>query len=321
MANDQITATYAEMVSASARDIAGRSMIELGKRNPNVLLLNSDLSNSTRTTSFINAFPERSINTGIAEQNMISVAAGLAHEGFQPIAITMAPFISMRACEQVRSDICYGELPVVLMGTYAGYSGSICGATHSGLEDCAIMSTMAGMTVLEPGDPWMIAKMLDAAVDLKKPVYIRLGLEATKPLYGSEFEYKIGKALIPSEGSDGAFIVSGICVMHAVEAAKKLKEEYGVDIRVVDMHTIKPIDIDAVLSAAQCGRIVCAQDHNIIGGLGYHVAAVLAEHNCNCKFKMLGCPDKFVPLATNEFLYKEIEIDVDGLVKNMKALL
>lgn len=309
------------IMAASARDIAGQTLVKLGEDHPEVVIVNADLGTSTRTTGFIQRFPERSFNVGIAEQNMVSVASGMAREGLRPIVLTMAPFLSMRACEQVRTDVCYGRVPVIMLGTYAGYSGGISGATHSGLEDCAIMSSFGGMTVLEPGDPWIIAKMLEACYDLNAPVYMRLGSEATEPIYDfDKVEYQIGKALIPREGKDATIIASGVIVHHALKAAEQLAAE-GIDVRVVDMHTIKPIDEEAVLEAAKTGAIVCAQDHTKIGGLGAQVARVLAENACGCKFKILGTPDEYVPLATTEFLYHRNELDAEGLANNVRALL
>lgn len=238
-----------------------------------------------------------------------------------PYAFTMAPFISMRACEQCRTDVAYGGLNVRMIGNYAGYSSGVSGATHCALEDCAIMGSMAGMTVLEPGDPYQICKMLEASLDYDGPIYIRSGIEAIKPIYPENYEYKIGKAIIANEGNDGAFICSGIVVQFALEAAKIIKKELGKNIRVVDMHTIKPIDEEAVLAAAKTGRVIAAQDHNIIGGLGYYVGAVIAQNAVSTQFKILGCPDHFVPIATAPYLFKVNEYDTAGLVKHMKAML
>ena len=309
------------ILAASARDVAGQALLKLGADHPELVIVNADLATSTRTLAFAEQYPDRSFNVGIAEQNMVSVASGMAREGLHPIVLTMAPFLSMRACEQVRTDVCYGKVPVIMLGTYAGYSGGISGATHSGLEDCAIMCSFGGMTVLEPGDPWLIAKMLEAAYELNSPVYMRLGVEAQEPIYDFEkVEYKIGKALVPREGTDATIIASGVIVHHAMQAAEELAAE-GIDVRVVDMHTIKPIDEEAVLEAAKTGAIVCAQDHTKIGGLGAQVARVLAENACGCKFKILGTPDEYVPLATTEFLYHRNELDAEGLAKNVRKLL
>jgi transketolase len=314
-----VTQSFGDMVAV--RDVAGKYISKLGEKNDKVVVVNADLAGTSRNRGFCEEFPGRSFNVGIAEQNMVSFAAGLAHEGFMPYAFTMAPFISMRACEQCRTDVAYGHLNVRLIGNYAGYSSGVSGATHCALEDCAIMGSMAGMTVLEPGDPYQICKMLEATLTWDGPVYIRSGIEALKPIYPENYDYQIGKAIIAREGNDGAFIASGIVVQFALEAAERLEKETGAKIRVVDMHTIKPIDEQAVLSAAKTGRVIAAQDHNIIGGLGYYTAAVIAQAGIAVKFKILGCPDHFVPIATAPYLFHKNEYDTDGLVKNMKAML
>lgn len=306
---------------AAVRDIAGGYMRQLGEKYENIAVVNADLSFSSRTREFIERFPERSFNVGIAEQNLVSFAAGLAQEGFIPYVCSMAPFLSMRACEQVRTDVCYGGLPVRLLGTGAGYSAGVSGATHCALEDVAILGSMAGMTVIEPGDPYQAVQMLEASVHWPGPIYIRMGREATHSIYPEDIEYRIGRALTACEGEDGAFIACGITVHHALAAAQRLRDTLGARVRVVDMHTIKPLDVEAVLGAARTGRVVVAHDHNIVGGLGYYVAAALAEAGVSCKFKMLGCPDRFVPLATTEYLYRVNEYDADGLYEHMRAML
>ena len=313
------TQSFGDMVAV--RDVAGKYIAKLGEKNDKVVVVNADLMGTSRNRGFYEEFPDRTFNVGIAEQNLISFSAGLAHEGFMPYAFTMAPFISMRACEQCRTDVAYGHLNVRMIGNYAGYSSGVSGATHCALEDCAIMGSIAGMTVLEPGDPYQVCKMLEASLDYDGPIYIRSGIEAIKPIYPENYEYKIGKAIIANEGDDGAFICSGIVVQFALEAAKIIRQELGKNIRVVDMHTIKPIDTDAVISAARTGRVIAAQDHNIIGGLGYYVSAVIAQNGIATQFKILGCPDHFVPIATAPYLFKINEYDTAGLVKNMKAML
>lgn len=260
----------------SVRDVAGQYITALGEKSGKVVVVNADLMGTSRNRGFFERFPERTFNVGIAEQNLISFSAGLAHEGFMPYAFSMAPFISMRAAEQCRTDVAYGNLNVRMIGTYAGYSAGISGATHCALEDCAIMGSMANMTVLEPGDPYQVRKMLDATLSFEGPVYIRSGIEPLTPVYPEEYPYEIGRAITAREGGDGAFIVSGVVVQFALEAAEILRRTTGREIRVVDMHTIKPIDELAVVEAARTGRVIAAQDHNRIGGLGYYAAAVIA---------------------------------------------
>ena len=306
---------------SSLRDAVGNCLVELGEKYENMIVITADVDTSSRVGGFKEAFPERCYNTGIAEQSLMSVAAGMAHEGLKPMAFAFAPFATMRCYEQIRTDICYSNLPVVIVGNGAGYSNGESGPTHCGLEDSAIMVACNNMTVIEPGDPAQIVKVLGAAMELGSPVYVRLGREATGSLYPEDVKYEIGKALIPRQGDDGAFICSGIMVHHAMAAAEKIKEETGKEIRVVDMHTLKPLDEEAVLDAAKTGRIVAAQDHNLIGGLGQLVGACLADHGVACKLIRRGCPDEFVPIATPDFLYARNGMDVDGLAEAMKSLL
>lgn len=303
------------------RDAVGDHMPVMGERYPKMVVVTADVATSSRITGFVERFPQRSFNVGVAEQNLMSFSAGLAQEGFIPFAFTFAPFATLRACEQIRTDICYPNLTVRIVGNGAGYSNGLFGATHCALEDCAIAASFGNMTVIEPGDPFQVVKILEATMKRDGPVYIRLGREATTSLYPDEVDYQIGKALTPREGNDGAIIASGVVVHHALAAAQRIKEETGANIRVVDMHTIKPLDKKAVLDAAKTQRVICAQDHNICGGLGSAVAVVLAEAGVSCKYKILGCPDTFVPLATPEFLYRRNEYDADGLCKHMRTML
>lgn len=303
------------------RNEIGEHLTELGKIYANVCMVTADLVGTCRTSKFVEMFPERSFNTGIAEQNMVSFAAGLAQEGFMPFVFSMAPFISMRACEQCRTDVAYGNLNVRLIATYAGYSGGISGATHWALEDCGIMGSIPQMTVLEPSDPVVAKKIMDKMISHRGPIYMRSSVVSVRKLYGEDIEYDIGKALTTRHGDDGAFICSGNIVQYAVDAAEEIQRQTGKQIRVIDMHTIKPIDEDSVLKAALTGRIVVAQDHNVVGGLGYHVANVLASKRLSPQFKVLGCVDEFISMAHADYLYHKYGYDTEGLMKAMLNML
>lgn len=292
-------------------------MLHLGSVNDKLVVVNADLMGTCRNAAFVEAYPSRSFNVGIAEQNLVSFSAGLAHEGFIPYAFSMAPFISMRACEQCRTDVAYGNLNVRLIATYAGCSGGISGATHWGIEDCAIMCGIPGMTVMEPCDTIQARKMLEATLDYDGPVYIRSSVEAVADIYPEDYCFTIGHATIAKEGNDGAFICGGVVVQYALQAASIIEERTGEKIRVVDMHTIKPIDRIAVVEAAKTGRLIVAQDHNIVGGLGQAVATIIAEEAISTKFKILGILDKFVPMAHAPFLYHMFGYDTEGLVAAM----
>lgn len=303
------------------RNVLGEYMNELGRKNEQVIVVNADLMGTCRNRQFAEEFPSRSFNVGIAEQNMISFAAGLAHEGFIPYTFSMAPFISMRACEQCRTDVAYAGVNVRMLATYAGCSGGISGATHWSVEDCAIMCGMPGITVLEPCDCVQAKRMLDASLEHEGPIYIRSSVEAVKNIYDESYDYHIGRATVVKDGDDGAIIASGVVVQYSLQASDEIEKKTGSKIRVVDMHTIKPIDREAVISAAKTGKVVVAQDHNVVGGLGASVAAVIAEEGVSAKFKILGVNDRFVSMAHAPFLYHEFGYDSDGIEEAMLGLL
>ncbi len=303
------------------RDVLGGYMVKLGQKDEKVVIVNADLMGTCRNRTFVDNYPERSFNVGIAEQNMVSFAAGLAAEGFKAYAFSMAPFISMRACEQCRTDVAYGNRNVRLMGTYAGVSGGISGATHWAIEDVAIMNAMPNMTVLEPCDPNQAKQMLDYSLTYNGPMYFRSSVEPVPAIYSHDYRFEFGKASIPVDGNDGAFIATGVVVKYAIEAAKQMKERFGKNICVVDMHTIKPIDKDAVIKAAQTGAVVVAQDHSVVGGLGQLVAMTLIESGTMTRFKNVGVPDEFFAMAHAPYLYHKFGYDTEGLVNNMLSLL
>ena len=257
---------------------------------------------------------------GIAEQNMVSFAAGLAHEGFIAFAFSMAPFLSMRACEQCRTDVAYENLNVRLIGSYSGCSGGISGATHWGMEDCAIMNSFPNMSIFEPCDPIQLERMFDSSLTHQGPIYFRISVEPVVSIYDSLYKYEFGKASIAKEGNDAAIIASGIAVKYAYEAALELEKEKGMKVRVVDMHTIKPIDREAIISAAKTGIIVVAQDHSKIGGLGSVCASVIAEENLNTKFVNLGMDDKFIPMAHAPYLYHKYGYDTEGIKRAIMSV-
>ncbi len=299
------------------RDVIGGYMRELGERDERVVIVNADLMGTCRNRTFCEEFSNRAYNVGIAEQNMVSFAAGLAHEGFIPYVFSMAPFLSMRACEQCRTDVAYENLNVRLIAVYGGVSGGISGATHWGMEDCAIMQSIPNLTVLEASDPLQAQKMLDATLKHSGPVYLRSGVEPVPALYNEGYRYQIGKASVVRDGTDGAFLCSGVAVGFAVEAAERIREKTGKTVRVVDMHTLKPIDREAVLDAARTGRIIAAQDHSVTGGLGVQTAAVLAEAGIGLPFRIMGIPDRFETMAHAPYLYRKFGMDALGLANAM----
>lgn len=301
----------------------GRVLVELGKEHPEIVVLTADLAKSTKLGVFFNAYPERSFNMGIAEQNMVTAAAGLALAGKKPYLSTFACFASMRACEQVRTDICYPKLNVKIMGTHSGLSMGNGGTTHHATEDLAIMRSFANMTVVVPADGIEAARLAEASVEHIGPMYFRVGRGFEPPAYESpDYDFQIGKAVTMRDGKDITIIACGVCVLQAVEAAQELEEENGLSVRVINMHTIKPLDTEAIIAAAgETGNVITAEEHNIIGGLGGAVAETLMESGVSCKFKRLGIPDCFSVIGYPEDLNRYYGLDIDGIKKGVKTLL
>jgi transketolase len=264
----------AEMMSN--REAYGRALVSLGEENPDVVVLEADLGTSTHTYMFGERFPDRYFEIGIAEGNMMGIAAGLAAGGKIPYASTFCVFASMRACEQVRNSIAYPRLNVRIVATNAGIEIGADGVTHQAIEDIAIMRAIPDMTVVVPSDPVMTTKVTQQAADYVGPMYVRIGRQPTPTLYSDDLRLEFGKAVTVREGDDVTLIAIGNMVCRALEAAEILAGE-GVSARVLDMHTVKPIDVATLVEAAtETGCIVTAEDHNILGGLGGAVAEVLS---------------------------------------------
>lgn len=302
------------------RNVVGEYMETLGEKDSSVLVVNADLSGTCRNTSFVEKFSNRSFNVGIAEQNMVSFAAGLAHEGFKPYVFSMAPFLSMRACEQVRTDVAYGNKNVKMISVYAGVSGGISGATHWGIEDCGIMTSIPNIVVFELSGEKMAKKVLDYTLENKRPFYIRVGVDPVFETYDDDFKIVEGGSTELIEGKDGYILCSGVTVYHAVEASKILKEK-GLSVGVIDMYSIKPFDKEAVLKALKTNNIIVAQDHNLFGGLGSMIAKYLLESGFNCNYKILGINDEFIAMAHAPFLYEKYKIDAKGIASSFIELL
>ncbi len=301
------------MSKSFLRNVVGEYMTTLGQKDGKVVIVNADLSGTCRNRSFVDTFPERSFNVGIAEQNMVSFASGLAAEGFVTYVFSMAPFLSMRACEQCRTDVAYGNRNVRLIGVYAGVSGGISGVTHWGIEDCGIMSAIPGIVVLELSDAYQAKQLLDLSLKIEGPIYFRITVESTEDIYDNNNEFRIGGSQTVLDGSDGAILCSGVVVQYAINAAKMVLDETGKRIRVVDMYSIKPVDEAAIVSAAKTGNILVAQDHNVFGGLGSSVATVIAEKGLKTNYKTVGITDEYAPMAHAPYLYKKYGFDTEGL--------
>lgn len=261
----------------ATRDSYGRALKELGGVAEDVVVLDADLAGATRSAVFQRAYPDRFFNCGIAEANMIGVAAGLSTMGLVPFVSSFAMFLAGRAYEQVRNSIGYPHLNVKLGATHGGISVGEEGATHQCCEDIALMRSIPGMTVMCPADDIEARQMVKAAYAVKGPVYMRFGREFTPVFHDENYQFQIGKGEVLQEGTAVAIIATGIMVSEAIEAGRLLAAD-GISARIINMPTIKPIDTDLILeSAGMCGRIVTVEEHNIIGGLGEAVCSVVAE--------------------------------------------
>ena len=305
----------------SPRDVYVAALVALAAEHGEVVALTADLMLSHGLKAFQEAHPDRLFNVGIAEQNLMSVSAGLAIDGKVPFATTFAAFASMRAHEQVRTDIAYPNLPVKILGTMGGLSGGTAGPTHSGLEDIAAMRAMPGMTVIAPSDPLHLAQFVDQSYAIDGPVYIRLGRGNDPIIYGEGHEVTVGKAVLAQDGSDATIISTGVMLRNALLAAAALGEQ-GISVRVLDMHTIKPLDTDAIEAAiADTGLIVTVEDHLTINGLGSAVAECVAETGQPCRFKRLGIPDLFSVIGPPAELYDHHGYGPTGIAATVTSLL
>ena len=276
----------------ATREAYGEALRELGGQNENIVVLDADLSGSTKTAMFKKEYPTRFFNAGIAEQSMIGTAAGLAAAGKTAFASTFAVFATGRAFEQIRNSVCYPKLNVKVAATHAGLTVGEDGATHQAIEDVAIMRALPNMTVLVPADAAEAKAVVRWAAEYNGPVYIRLGRSGVPDVFDETYEFKFGKAVTLKEGKDVTLIGMGIMTSAALEAAEMLAEE-GISATVLNMPTIKPIDEDAIVAAANAtGAIVTCEEHSIIGGLGSAVAEVLAE-KASARLVRVGVKDTF----------------------------
>ena len=279
------------MSEKATRAAYGEALAELGKVNDKVVVLDADLSKSTMTATFQKAFPDRFFNIGIAEANMVDMAAGMSTMGLIPFCSTFAMFGAGRVYEQIRNSIAYPRLNVKLCMSHAGVSVGEDGASHQCLEDLALMRVIPGMTVICPADANETRKAVFAAAEMEGPVYIRLARLAT-PVFEEDYPFEIGKANVLREGTDVAVFATGLMVSEALKAADLLAAQ-GVSAAVINVHTVKPIDTDCVTEwARKCGRVVTVEEHSVIGGLGDAVAGVLMG-KVDCAFRKIGVQDQF----------------------------
>ncbi len=305
----------------ATRDSYGNALVELGKEKENLVVLDADLAAATKTGVFKNVFPDRHIDCGIAECNMAGIAAGMSTAGYVPFMSSFAMFAAGRAFEQVRNSIGYPHLNVKIGATHAGISVGEDGATHQCNEDIALMRTIPGMVVINPSDDVEARAAVKAAYEFNGPCYLRFGRLAV-PVINDEATYKfeIGKGVELRKGTDLTIIATGLPVSESLEAAKMLEAD-GISAQVINIHTIKPLDEDIVVAAAQAtGRIFTVEEHSIIGGLGSAVAECVAE-KCPVKVTRIGVRDTFGESGPAKDLLHKYELDAEGIYKQIKAAL
>ncbi len=315
--------TAVESSKFATAEIFGKTLCELGETNKNIVALTPDLKGSTKIGEFCDKFPDRFFNVGIAEQNMYGIAAGMAKSGLVAFASSMSAFASLRSLDQIHTDICYQNVNVKIIGTHGGTSFGQAGSTHHAIEDFAVIRGLVNMTLICPADGMETACAVRAAANTDGPFYIRINRGFDLSVYPDEnYGFEVGKAVLLNEGNDVTIIACGSCVYQAVQAAKILEFDYKIKARVLDMHTIKPIDKEAILEAVKdTRRIVTVEDHTVIGGLGSAVAEVVVEAGKGCAMKKLGIQDKWSAIGFHEDLMAMHEIDAEGIVKNVLELI
>ncbi len=315
-----LTYTALDSTSLSTAEIYGQALVELGEAHPEVVALTADLAKSTKIGEFQKKFPDRFFNVGIAEQNMFGVAAGMARAGLVPFLSTFSQFASFRSADQLHTDLCYQNVNAKVIATHSGTSFGQAGSTHHAICDFALVRSIPNLTVICPADGLETYNAVMAAYETPGPFYIRINRGFDRVLYkDANYGFEIGKAVTVHEGSDITIIATGSCVFQAWEAAEFLDKNDGLKVRVLVMHTIKPIDKEAIIKAVMdTRRIITVEDHNVIGGLGSAVAEVMAEAGKGCAFKKLGHQDKFAPIGLHEDIMNAVGIDSNGIINAVR---
>ncbi len=311
----------ADVKCVATRESYGNALKELAQNGAdNLVVLDADLSAATKTAIFKNAFPDRHINCGIAESNMMSVAAGLSTMGFVPFASSFAMFAAGRAFEQIRNSVGYPHLNVKIGATHAGISVGEDGASHQCCEDFALMRSIPGMVVICPADDVEARQAVIAAYHYNGPVYLRFGRLAVPVFHNDDYKFEIGKGELVKEGNDVTIIANGLMVAEAINAADELKAQ-GVDAEVINIATIKPLDTELVVkSAKKTGKVITVEEHNVIGGLGEAVCSALSE-NCPTPVKRIGINDVFGHSGPAKDLLKQFGLSAENIVKETKEFL
>ncbi|MBO4682041.1 MAG: transketolase family protein [Clostridiales bacterium] len=308
-----------DIVKIATRESYGNALVELGKKNPDVVVLDADLAGATKTGTFKKAFPDRHIDCGIAEANMTGIAAGLSTCGKIPFVSSFAMFAAGRNFEQVRNSIGYPRLNVKIGATHAGITVGEDGASHQCLEDVALMRTIPGMTVIVPSDDIEAKAAVMAAAETEGPFYMRFGRAAVPVINDNpDYKFEVGKAVVLKDGTDIVIFANGVCVAEALGASEKLAAD-GISAAVVNVHTVKPIDKDTILEfAKKTNRVFTVEEHSVIGGLGSAVCDVLSEEY-PVKVTKIGVYDRFGKSGPAGALMKEFQLDAEGIYNQIKA--
>ena len=304
----------------ATRESYGEALIQIGHENENIVVLDADLSKSTKTNGFKTEFPDRFFNAGIAEQNLMGMAAGMSNIGLIPFASTFAVFATGRAFEIIRNSICYPKANVKIAATHAGITVGEDGGSHQSIEDIALMCSLPNMTVIVPADHREAMEATKAAAMMEGPVYLRFGRCNTEDIFDDSYKFEIGKGTEIKKGDDAAIIATGMMVQKAIEAAKYLESE-GIHVRVINISTIKPIDKEIIIKAAKETKgIVTAEEHSIIGGLGSMVSSIVCD-KYPCKVKMIGIEDKFGESGTPDELMEKFKLTSDAISESIKEII
>ena len=308
-------------MAQAIRDVYGAVLKELGGENPDIVVLDADLSGSTKSKVFGEAYPDRFFNMGIAESNMVATAAGLSTTGKIPFVNTFTVFLTTLGLIATRGQVCYGNLNVKLAGAYCGMSDALDGASHHALEDIAVMRSLPNMRVIVPSDAASTRWATRFAAEVKGPVYLRLSRDTYPDLYAEDAKFELGKGAVVRDGTDVTVIACGLMVHKAIEAAAMMQEK-GVSVRVVDMYSIKPIDRELIIKCAgETGAIVTAEEHNIFGGLGGAVAEVLARAGCAAPTEFVGVKDTFTESGKYPELLAKYGVDANGVAAGIERVL
>lgn len=303
------------------QEVFSETLLALAQTNRNVLAVTSDSRGSGKLMSYAAALPEQLIEVGIAEQNLVGVAAGLASTGKTVFAVSPASFLTARALEQIKNDVCYSDQPVKLVGISAGVSYGALGSTHHATHDIAVLRALNNITIVVPADNLETSEAVKAAASMPHPVYLRFGKRPMYHLHGSDTEFEVGKSIVIREGTDITFVATGETVYHALMASRVI-EQQGSTCRVISMHTIKPLDAEAVLGAARDSRaLITVEEHSVAGGLGEACSAVLAQAGLSLPFRIVGLPDEYTIPGSQLEILNHYGISDQGLAETARALL